>query len=115
MSSIPNAAIPHAKPHEDQPAMKPRSVKQAAKDVVAKVKADPRTKSVTKAVKDNPKTVAAIGATVIAGAAAAIAAPFVIDKDKPAKKAAPKKAPAKKPAAKKPAAKKSPARKPAAH
>ena len=92
MSSIPNAAMPHAKTHDEEPAKKSRSVKQTAKDVVAKVKADPRAKTITKAVKDNPKTAAAIGATVIAGAAAAIAAPFILEKDKkPAKKSPSKK------------------------
>lgn len=99
MSSIPNSAMPHAKVHhEEQAAPAPKSdwiddATDAAKAGIA---------TATDAVKSHPKTAIAVGATVIAGIAAAIAAPALRAKE------ATKKAPAKKAPTAKPVAKKTP-------
>ncbi|TPG12707.1 hypothetical protein EAH84_07975 [Sphingomonas oligophenolica] len=86
--------MPHAKTTTDK-ADKPESFTKRAK-TQAKAVGDAAEKAAgkaTKAVKNNPKTAAAVGVAVLAAGAAAIAAPFA---KKPAKK---------KPVAKKPAAK----------
>ncbi len=107
MSSIPNSAMPHAKVHhDDDHKPKPDAKKTAAtndwvEDATDAAKAGLAT--ATDAVKSHPKTAIAVGATVIAGIAAAIAAPALRAKD-----AAEKKAPEKKPEPKKPAKAKKP-------
>ena len=107
MSSIPNSAMPHAKVHHDDD-HKPKPEKKTAassdwvEDATDAAKAGLAT--ATDAVKSHPKTALAVGATVIAGIAAAIAAPALRAKDGPEKKTPPKKPAVKKPAkAKKPA------------
>ena len=107
MSSIPNSAMPHAKVHhDDDHKPKPDAKKTAAtsdwvEDATDAAKAVLAT--ATDAVKSHPKTAIAVGATVIAGIAAAIAAPALRAKDAAEKKAPPKKPEPKKPAkAKKP-------------
>ena len=105
MSSIPNSAMPHAKVHHDDD-HKPKPPKAAetgdwVEDATDAAKAGLAT--ATDAVKSHPKTAIAVGATVIAGIAAAIAAPALRAKDSAEKKAPPKKPEPKKPAkAKKP-------------
>ena len=106
MSSIPNSAMPHAKVHHDDD-HKPKSEKKTSatsdwvEDATETAKAGLAT--ATDAVKSHPKTAIAVGATVIAGIAAAIAAPALRAKDAAERKAAPKKPEPKKPAkAKKP-------------
>ena len=105
MSSIPNSAMPHAKVHHDDD-HKPKPKKTSAKsdwveDATDAAKAGLAT--ATDAVKSHPKTAIAVGATVIAGIAAAIAAPALRAKDAAEKKTPPKKPEPKKPAkAKKP-------------
>ncbi|TCQ07195.1 MULTISPECIES: hypothetical protein [Sphingomonas] len=107
MSSIPNSAMPHAKVHhDDDHKPKPDAKKTSAtsdwvEDATDAAKAGLAT--ATDAVKSHPKTAIAVGATVIAGIAAAIAAPALRAKD-----AADKKAPPKKPEPKKPAKAKKP-------
>ncbi|MES2422202.1 MAG: hypothetical protein V4595_13050 [Pseudomonadota bacterium] len=107
MSSIPNSAMPHAKVHhDDDHKPKPDAKKTSAtsdwvEDATDAAKAGLAT--ATDAVKSHPKTAIAVGATVIAGIAAAIAAPALR-----AKEAAEKKAPPKKPEPKKPAKAKKP-------
>ena len=107
MSSIPNSAMPHAKVHhDDDHKPKPDAKKTSAtsdwvEDATDAAKAGLAT--ATDAVKSHPKTAIAVGATVIAGIAAAIAAPALRAKDAAERKAAPKKPEPKKPAkAKKP-------------
>ncbi|MEG3159610.1 hypothetical protein U1763_03755 [Sphingomonas sp. LB2R24] len=107
MSSIPNSAMPHAKVHHnDDHKPKPDAKKTAmtsdwVEDATDAAKAGLAT--ATDAVKSHPKTAIAVGATVIAGIAAAIAAPALRAKDAAEKKAPPKKPEPKKPAkAKKP-------------
>ena len=107
MSSIPNSAMPHAKVHhDDDHKPKPDAKKTSAtsdwvEDATDAAKAGLAT--ATDAVKSHPKTAIAVGATVIAGIAAAIAAPALRAKDAAEKKAPPKKPEPKKPAkAKKP-------------
>ncbi|QAY75690.1 hypothetical protein [Sphingosinicella sp. BN140058] len=66
MSHIPNSAMPHAAPAEKKEALKqdkPTSAGRAAK--------------VAELARDNPKTVIAAGAVVVAGLAAAAAIPLV--------------------------------------
>ena len=103
MSSIPASAMPHAKAEPEKPEVEP-SLKTRA-SARAKQVGDAAEKAMgkaTEAVKENPKTAAAVGVAVLAAGAAAIAAPLVMGKDKakPARKSPAKKAPAKKPAAK---------------
>ncbi len=107
MSSIPNSAMPHAKVHhDDDHKPKPDAKKTAAtsdwvEDATDAAKAGLAT--ATDAVKSHPKTAIAVGATVIAGIAAVIAAPALRAKDAAEKKTPPKKPEPKKPAkAKKP-------------
>lgn len=100
MSSIPNSAMPHAKVHHDEAVTpKPAPKNDWMDDATDAAKAGIAT--ATDAVKSHPKTAIAVGATVIAGIAAAIAAPALRAKE-PSKKASDKKAPPAKPAAKKP-------------
>ena len=107
MSSIPNSAMPHAKVHHDDDhkpkaeAKKTSATSDWVEDATDAAKAGLAT--ATDAVKSHPKTAIAVGATVIAGIAAAIAAPALRAKD-----AAEKKAPPKKPEPKKPAKPKKP-------
>lgn len=107
MSSIPNSAMPHAKVHhDDDNKPKPDAKKTVAtsdwvEDATDAAKAGLVT--ATDAVKSHPKTAIAVGATVIAGIAAAIAAPALRAKD-----AAEKKTPSKKPEPKKPVKAKKP-------
>ena len=107
MSSIPNSAMPHAKVHHDDDhkpkpdARKIATTSDWVEDATDAAKAGLAT--ATDAVKSHPKTAIAVGATVIAGIAAAIAAPALRAKDTAEKKAPPKKPEPKKPAkAKKP-------------
>ena len=102
MSSIPNSAMPHAKvKHDDDAAPAPAAKGDWMDDATDAAKAGIAT--ATDAVKSHPKTAIAVGATVIAGIAAAIAAPALRAKDAAEKKAPPKKPEPKKPAkAKKP-------------
>jgi len=99
--------MPHAKVHhDDDHKPKPDAKKTSAtsdwvEDATDAAKAGLAT--ATDAVKSHPKTAIAVGATVIAGIAAAIAAPALRAKD-----AADKKAPPKKPEPKKPAKAKKP-------
>ena len=98
MSSIPAAAMPHAKTHEteedtadaatltERAKTQAKSVSEAAEKVAGKA---------TEAVKNNPKTAAAVGVAVLAAGAAAIALPL-------GKKSASK------PATRKPSTKKTP-------
>ncbi|MDQ0837498.1 hypothetical protein [Sphingomonas faeni] len=85
MSSIPNSAMPHAKVHhDDDHKPKPDAKKTAATsdwvdDATDAAKAGLAT--ATDAVKSHPKTAIAVGATVIAGIAAAIAAPALMAKE----------------------------------
>ena len=112
MSSIPNSAMPHAKVHhDDDHKPKPDAKKTSAtsdwvEDATDAAKAGLAT--ATDAVKSHPKTAIAVGATVIAGIAAAIAAPALRAKDAAEKKAPPKKPEPKKPEPKKPAKAKKP-------
>jgi hypothetical protein len=103
MSSIPNSAMPHAKVHHDEdtkpksePAKKTAPTSDWVEDATDAAKAGLAT--ATDAVKSHPKTAIAVGATVIAGIAAALAAPALLAKE------ADKKAPT--PADPKPKAKK---------
>jgi hypothetical protein len=101
MSSIPNSAMPHAKVHHDEDAEQNSAKTKAptsdwVDDATDAAKASFAT--ATDAVKSHPKTAFAVGATVIAGIAAAIAAPALLAKE------ADKKAPT--PADPKPKAKK---------
>jgi len=79
MSSIPNSAMPHAKVHhdDDHKPKPPKPPKAAASDWVEDATDAARAglATATDAVKSHPKTAIAVGATVIAGIAAAIAAP----------------------------------------
>ncbi|MCP8891194.1 hypothetical protein [Sphingomonas faeni] len=106
MSSIPNSAMPHAKVHHDDDHTPKADKKTAAtsdwvEDATDAAKAGLAT--ATDAVKSHPKTAIAVGATVIAGIAAAIAVPALRAKDGAEKKTPPKKPEPKKPAkAKKP-------------
>ena len=106
MSSIPNSAMPHAKVHHDDDHTPKAGKKTSAtsdwvEDATDAAKAGLAT--ATDAVKSHPKTAIAVGATVIAGIAAAIAAPALRAKDGAEKKTPPKKPEPKKPAkAKKP-------------
>ncbi len=94
MSSIPNSAMPHAKvKHDDDVA--PPAKGDWMDDATDAAKAGLAT--ATDAVKSHPKTAIAVGATLVAGIAAAIAAPALLSKDTPEKKTPPKPAP-KKPA-----------------
>ena len=107
MSSIPNSAMPHAKVHhdDDHKPKPPKPPKAAASDWVEDATDAARAglATATDAVKSHPKTAIAVGATVIAGIAAAIAAPALRAKDSAEKKPDPKKPEPKKPAkAKKP-------------
>jgi hypothetical protein len=85
MSSIPNSAMPHAKVHhDDDHKPKPDAKKTAAtsdwvEDATDAAKAGLAT--ATDAVKSHRKTAIAVGATVIAGIAAAIAAPALLAKE----------------------------------
>jgi hypothetical protein len=86
MSSIPNSAMPHAKVHHDDDDHKPKpDAKKTATtsdwvdDATDAAKAGIAT--ATDAVKSHPKTAIAVGATVIAGIAAAIAAPALMAKE----------------------------------
>ncbi len=85
MSSIPNSAMPHAKVHhDDDHKPKPEAKKTATtsdwvEDATDAAKAGLAT--ATDAVKSHPKTAIAVGATVIAGIAAAIAAPAFMAKE----------------------------------
>ena len=86
MSSIPNSAMPHAKVHHDEdetPATDTRTATAAAGEWVdgATETAKAKLATATDAVKAHPKTAIAVGATVIAGIAAAIAAPALRAKD----------------------------------
>ena len=102
MSSIPNSAMPHAKVHhdDDHKPKPPKRPKAAASDWVedATDAAKAGLATATDAVKSHPKTAIAVGATVIAGIAAAIAAPALRAKDSAEKKPDPKKPEPKKPA-----------------
>jgi len=98
MSSIPNSAMPHAKVHHDEDKA-PAAKTDWIDDATGAAKAGIAT--ATDAVKAHPKTAIAVGATVIAGIAAAIAAPALRSKDDE-KAPPPKKTPPHKPAGKKP-------------
>ena len=103
MSSIPNSAMPHAHVHHDEDEKPEPTINTAAAsdwmdDATDAAKAGFATAS--DAVKSHPQTAIAVGATVLAGIAAAFAAPALLAKT-PAKKA-----PARKPAAKKPVSEK---------
>lgn len=89
MSSIPEAAMPHAKAHHDD---KPAPT----------TKADDKAGGIIATVKAHPVAAAAVGATVVMGVAAA-AVPLLKD----GKSAGKRKTGTKKPAEKKPAPKKS--------
>ena len=102
MSSIPNAKMKHAHVQDDAPAAPPKSKGKAKQESLTERAKDLADEAVD-AVKEHPKTAAAIGAAVLAGAAALVGAPAIAK----AFKGDTKKAPAKKTAAKKPAAKKS--------
>ena len=92
MSSIPNSAMPHAKvKHDDDVA--PPAKSDWMDDATDAAKAGIAT--ATDAVKSHPKTAIAVGATLVAGIAAAIAAPALRAKDAPEKKTPPKPAPKK--------------------
>lgn len=89
MSSIPNAKMKHAHVQDDAPPAKPKKAKQETLVERAKDLAE----DAVEAVKDNPKTVAAIGAAVLAGAAALVGGPAIAKAVKgEAKKPAAKKA-----------------------
>ncbi|KQN21074.1 MULTISPECIES: hypothetical protein [Sphingomonas] len=94
MSSIPNSAMPHAKvKHDDDAAPAPAAKGDWMDDATDAAKAGIAT--ATDAVKSHPKTAIAVGATLVAGIAAAIAAPALRAKDAPEKKTPPKPAPKK--------------------
>ena len=96
MSSIPNAKMKHAHVHDEPPvAPKPKIAKEESLTERAKELAE----EAVEAVKERPKTAAAIGAAVLAGAAALVGGPAIA-------KAVKGDVPKKKPAAKKTAAKK---------
>ena len=96
MSSIPNAKMKHAHVHDDAPAApKPKAAKQESLTDRARELAE----EAVEAVKERPKTAAAIGAAVLAGAAALVGGPAIA-------KAVKGDAPKTKPAAKKAAGKK---------
>lgn len=101
MSSIPNAKMKHAHVHDDAPSAAPKAktTQESLTD-----RARELAEEAVDAVKDNPKTAAAIGAAVLAGAAALVGGPAIAKAFKGDAK--PKKAAARKPAAKKPVAKK---------
>lgn len=95
MSSIPSSAMPHAKAHHDEPNKADTASKTAGSDWIddATEVAKAGIATATDAVKANPKTAIAVGAAVIAGIAAAVAAPALLAKDaEPAKKSGGKKA-----------------------
>ena len=102
MSSIPNAKMKHAHVHENAPPAPPKPKKDKHDSLTDRAKelAD----EAVEVVKDHPKTAAAIGAAVLAGAAALVGGPAIA---KALKGDGPKKPAVKKTAAKKPAAKKS--------
>ncbi|HXH17096.1 MAG TPA: hypothetical protein VNJ10_13295 [Sphingomonas sp.] len=85
MSSIPNSAMPHAKVHHDEDEQQPKADKKTTpasdwvEDATDAAKAGLAT--ATDAVKTHPKTAIAVGATVIAGIAAAFVAPALLAKD----------------------------------
>jgi hypothetical protein len=112
MSSIPNSAMPHAKVHhdDDHKPKPPKPPKAAASDWVEEATdaAKAGLATATDAMKSHPKTAIAVGATVIAGIAAAIAAPALRAKDSAEKKPDPKKPAPHKPEPKKPAKAKKP-------
>jgi len=94
MSSIPNSAMPHAKvKHDEDAAPAPAAKGDWVDDATDATKAGIAT--ATDAVKSHPKTAIAVGATLVAGIAAAIAAPALRAKDAPEKKTPPKPAPKK--------------------
>ncbi|WP_375392719.1 hypothetical protein [uncultured Sphingomonas sp.] len=97
MSSIPNAKMKHAHVHHDAPAAAP-SPKSAAEPSLGD-RAKELTVEAVDVVKEHPKTVAAIGAAVLAGAAALVGGPALAKaiKGEPKPKAG-KKTTAKKPA-----------------
>lgn len=89
MSSIPNSAMPHAKvKHDDDAAPAPAAKGDWMDDATDAAKAGIAT--ATDAVKSHPKTAIAVGATLVAGIAAAIAAPALRGKDAPEKNTPPK-------------------------
>ncbi len=108
MSSIPNAKMKHAHVHHDAPE-EPKQQATIAPDLKAETlgeRARELAGEAVEVVKERPKTVAAIGAAVLAGAAALIGGPAIAkaikgDTKPASKKAAPKKTPAKTAAAKK--------------
>jgi hypothetical protein len=93
MSHIPETAMPHAKPTEDDAAQAASGTKTDGTAQTVSAKASKAADKVTEAVKTNPKTAIGIGAAVVAGIAAAVAAPAVLakGKDSSAKKTGAKK------------------------
>jgi hypothetical protein len=94
MSHIPETAMPHAKPTEDGAAAQTATeAKSGGKAEKVSTKATKTADKVTEAVRANPKTAIGIGAAVVAGIAAAVAAPAVLakSKDSPGKKSGAKK------------------------
>lgn len=104
MSSIPNAKMKHAHVQDEGAPKAEKKVKAAKppKGESLTERARELAEDAVDAVKERPKTAAAIGAAVLAGAAALVGGPAIAKavKGGDAKKAAPKKAAAKKPAAK---------------
>lgn len=94
MSSIPNSAMHHARATHDTPDAPAKSAKPAKPEdgIVATVTKEvtDTAREVTEVVKAHPKTAAAIGVAVLAGAAAAVAAPFLKAKAEEPAKPAPK-------------------------
>lgn len=95
MSSIPNAKMKHAHVHTDAPAPAPKP-KPAAQPTLGD-RAKELAEEAVDVVKERPKTAAAIGAAVLAGAAALVGGPAIA---KAVKGDEPKKSAAKKPAGK---------------
>lgn len=100
MSSIPNAKMKHAHVQDETPPATPAKGKGKQESLTDRAKE--LAEEAVEVVKDNPKTVAAIGAAVLAGAAALVGGPAIAKAIKgDGKKSGPKKAAARKPAAKK--------------
>ena len=97
MSSIPNAKMKHAHVHDDAPAPPKKAKKQAEHESLTE-RAKDLAEEALDAVKERPKTAAAIGAAVLAGAAALVGGPAIA---KAVKGDAPKKRPAAKKGSKK--------------